>query len=140
MSTPEIMAGIKAESLDPSAKAKDSPNGSFLPLAQYSEFAALASNRAVKMQADSRSRKTKDMYDKLDRQEQRRKRWRWLRNLVSNVKSLIIFLIYLAVLVILCGAGWWAFTHMDEVKGWMGSKAKSEAPAQPPKVEAPAQP
>jgi serine/threonine protein kinase len=131
MSTPEIMAGIKSESIDPAAKAKDSPNGGFMPLAQYSEFASLATNRAVKMQADSRSRKTKDMYEKLDRQEQRRKRWRWLRNLVSNVKSLIIFLIYLAVLVILCGAGWWAFTHMDEVRGWIGGKAKAEAPAQP---------
>ncbi len=47
MSTPEIMAGIKSETIDPAAKAKDSPNGSFLPLAQYSEFAALATNRAV---------------------------------------------------------------------------------------------
>lgn len=131
MSTAEIMAGIKSESLDPAAKAKDTPNGSFMPLAQYSEFASLATNRAVKIQADSRSRKTKDMYEKLDREEQRRKRWRWLRNLGSNVKSLVIFLIYLAVLIILCGAGWYAFTHMDEVKGWVGNKAKAESPAQP---------
>jgi predicted Ser/Thr protein kinase len=131
MSTPEIMAGIKSETIDPAAKAKDSPNGSFLPLAQYAEFAALATNRAAKMQADSRSRKTKDMYEKLDRQDQRRKRWRWLRNLFSSVKSLVIFLIYLAVLVILCGAGWWAFTHMDDVKQMIGGKPKTEAPVQP---------
>jgi hypothetical protein len=71
------------------------------------------------------------MYEKLDRLEQRRKRWRWLRNLLGNVKNLIVFLIYLAVLVILCGAGWWAFTHMDEVKQMIGGKAKTEAPAQP---------
>jgi len=131
MSTPEIMAGIKSETIDAAAKAKDSPNGSFLPLAQYAEFAALATNRAAKMQADSRSRKTKDMYDKLDRQDQRRKRWRWLRNLTSSVKNLVVFLIYLAVLVILCGAGWYAFTHMDELKEKFGGKAKTEAPAQP---------
>ena len=131
MSTPEIMAGIKSETIDAAAKAKDSPNGSFLPLAQYAEFAALATNRAVKMQADSRSRKTKDMYEKLDRQDQHRKRWRWLRNLTSSVKNLVVFLIYLAVLVILCGAGWYAFTHMDELKEKIGGKAKTEAPAQP---------
>ena len=131
MSTPEIMAGIKSESIDPAAKAKDSPNGSFMPLAQYAEFASLATNRAAKMQADSRSRKTQDMYNKLDRQEQRRKRWRWLRNLGSSVKNLVVFLIYLAVLIIVCGVGWWGFTHMDQVRGMIGGKAKAEAPAQP---------
>jgi eukaryotic-like serine/threonine-protein kinase len=100
MSTPEIMAGIKAESLDPTAKAKESANGSFLPLMQYPEFAALASKRAVKMQAEAKSRVTQDIYAKLDRQEARRKRWRWLRNLVSNVKGLISLIFYLAVV---CG-------------------------------------
>ena len=79
MSTPEIMAGIKGETLDPTAKAKDAPNGTFLPLMQYAEFQALASNRAVKMQAEAKSRKTQDIYAKLDRQEARRKRWRWLK-------------------------------------------------------------
>jgi serine/threonine-protein kinase len=120
MSTPEIMAGIKGESLDPTAKAKDAPNGIFLPLAQYAEFESLATNRAVKMQAEARSRKTKDIYNQLDREDQRRKRWRWLRKLVGNVKSLIIFLVYLAVLVALCGGGWWAFTHMDLIKERLG--------------------
>jgi eukaryotic-like serine/threonine-protein kinase len=116
MSTAEVMAGIKSESLDAAAKAKDTPNGSFMPLAQYSEFATLASNRAVKMQADARSRKTKDIYQKLDREDQRRKRWRWLGKLVGNVKGLISFLIYLAVLIGLCWGGWFAFTHMDLIK------------------------
>jgi serine/threonine protein kinase len=99
MSTPEIMAGIKGESLDPTAKAKDSANGSFLPLMQYPEFAALASHRAVKMQAEAKSKATQDIYAKLDRQEARRKRWRWLKNLVSNVKGLISLVFYLAVVI-----------------------------------------
>ena len=120
MSTAEIMAGIKSESLDAAAKAKDTPNGSFMPLAQYSEFVTLSSNRAVKIQAEARSRKTKDIYDKLDREDQRRKRWRWLGKLVGNVKSLIIFLIYLAVLIGLCFGGWFAFTHMDLIKEKLG--------------------
>jgi serine/threonine-protein kinase len=99
MSTPEIMAGIKGEKLDPTAKAKDSANGTFLPLMQYPEFAALASHRAVKMQAEAKSRVTQDIYAKLDRQEARRKRWRWARNLVSNVKGLISLVFYLAVVI-----------------------------------------
>jgi predicted Ser/Thr protein kinase len=106
MSTPEIMAGIKGETLDPAAKAKDAPNGTFLPLMQYSEFESLASNRAVKMQAEAKSKKTLDIYAKLDRQEARRKRWRWVRKLFANVKGLVSLVVYLAVIGIICFAGW----------------------------------
>jgi eukaryotic-like serine/threonine-protein kinase len=118
MSTGEVMAGIKGDTLDIGAKAKDGLSGTFLPLAQYTEFASLASNRAAKVEADAKSKKTKDIYNKLDRADQRRKRWRWLKNLVGNVKSLIVFAIYLAVIAAVCGAGWYAFTHMDTVRGW----------------------
>jgi eukaryotic-like serine/threonine-protein kinase len=120
MSTGEVMAGIKGETLDPSAKAKEGAGGTFLPLAQYSEFASLASNRAAKLEANAKSRRTQDIYNKLDRQEQRRKRWRWLKNLIGNVKALISFALYLAVVVVVCGLGWWAFTHMDRVKEMLG--------------------
>ncbi|HEV8000984.1 MAG TPA: serine/threonine-protein kinase [Planctomycetaceae bacterium] len=106
MSTPEIMAGIKGETIDPAAKAKDSPSGSFLPLMQYTEFQALASHRAVKLQAEAKSRKTQDIYAKLDRQEARRKRWRWLGRLVSNVKGLVSLVIYLVIIVAICVGAW----------------------------------
>ena len=72
MSTPRNH-GRHQERVDRSGgQGQGLPSGSFMPLAQYAEFASLASNRAAKMQADSRSRKTQDMYNKLDRQEQRR--------------------------------------------------------------------
>jgi serine/threonine-protein kinase len=133
MSTPEVMAGIKGETLDPAAKAKDSPNGTFLPLAQYREFESLASNRAVKMQAEARSRKTQDIYNKLDKQEQRRKRWRWLKKLVGNVKGLISLVLYLAILGALGFGGYWALTHIDEIKGML-----SKQPTVPAATSAPA--
>jgi serine/threonine protein kinase len=127
MSTPEIMAGIKGETLDPTAKAKDSPNGTFLPLMQYSEFEALASNRAVKIKADAKSRRTQDIYAKLDRQEARRKRWRWLRNLVSNVKGLVSLVVYLVVIVALCVAGWqYGIPYARE--HWLNPQPSASAP------------
>ena len=127
MSTPEIMAGIKSETLDPTAKAKDSPNGTFLPLMQYSEFEALASNRAVKMKADAKSRRTQDIYAKLDRQEARRKRWRWLRTLVSNVKGLVSLVVYLVVIVALCVAGWqYGLPYARE--HWLNPQPSASAP------------
>jgi len=137
MSTPEIMAGIKGETIDPSAKAKDSPNGTFLPLMQYSEFQALASNRAVKMQAEAKSRKTQDIYAKLDRQEARRKRWRWLKNLVANVKGFVGFIVYLTVI---CVIGYAALAY-----GWPYLRdhvlhPENAAPATAPPAGAPTAP
>ncbi len=130
MSTPEIMAGIKAETIDPAAKAKDSPNGSFLPLMQYAEFQALAANRAVKMQADAKSRKTQDIYAKLDKQEARRKRWRWLRTLTSNVKGFVSLVVYLAVIVGVCFAAWqWGIPMLREkLSGNMANPPAAGAP------------
>jgi serine/threonine-protein kinase len=134
MSTAEVMAGIKGEYLDPAAKAKDTPSGAFLPLAQYREFESLATNRAVKMQAEARSRKTRDIYNELDKEDQRRRRWRWLKKLVGNLKSLISFILYLAVLGVVCFAGYWALTNIDRIKGWLNPQpapaaAASSAPA-----------
>jgi eukaryotic-like serine/threonine-protein kinase len=140
MSTPEIMAGIKGETLDPSAKAKDSPNGSFLPLMQYSEFEALASNRAVKLKADAKSRKTQDIYAKLDRQEARRKRWRWLKKLVANVKGLVSLIVYLAVIVgVLYGALAFGWPYLrDHVLHPEAPAASNPAPAAPAATAPPA--
>ncbi|MGE3314547.1 MAG: serine/threonine protein kinase [Planctomycetaceae bacterium] len=108
MSTGEIMAGIKAETLDINAKAKDSPNGSFLPLAQFREFDSLVQKRTVKAEAEAKSQKTRKLYDKLDRQEARRRRWRFLGRWISNVRDLINFVIYLAVLAGI-GYGIWVY-------------------------------
>jgi len=99
MSTGEVMAGIKSETLDVTAKAKDSPNGSFLPLAQFREFESLMQHRLVKAEAEAKSQKTRSLYDKLDRQEARRKRWRFLKRWVENIRGLISLIVYLAVIV-----------------------------------------
>jgi eukaryotic-like serine/threonine-protein kinase len=143
MSTPEIMAGIKAETLDPTAKAKDAPNGTFLPLMQYGEFEALASNRAVKMKADAKSRKTQDIYAKLDRQEARRKRWRWAKKLVGNVKGIISLIVYLAVIGAICFAAWqYGLPYLrDHVINRQSNAPAASAPASnTPPESTPAQP
>jgi hypothetical protein len=58
------------------------------------------------MQAEAKSRKTQDIYAKLDRQEARRKRWRWLKNFVGHVKGLVSLIVYLVVIGAVCFAGW----------------------------------
>jgi eukaryotic-like serine/threonine-protein kinase len=138
MSTGEIMAGIKGETLDPAAKAKDGPNGTFMPLIQYAEFESLASNRAAKLKADAKSRKTQEIYAKLDKQEQRRKRWRFLRNWVSNFKSLVGLLIYLAIFIALIGAGFWALTNHETIRGWFNSSPDAASQSTPQAAPQPA--
>jgi len=144
MSTPEIMAGIKGETIDPTAKAKDAPNGTFLPLMQYAEFEALASNRAVKMQAEAKSKKTQGIYEKLERQEMRRRRWRWLRNLVGHVKGLVSLIVYLAVIGAVCFAGWqYGIPKLREMINGQSKAPAATAPAPAttaPPSTAPAQP
>jgi hypothetical protein len=133
MSTPEIMAGIKGETLDPTAKAKDAPNGTFLPLMQYPEFQALASNRAVKMQAEAKSKKTQGIYAKLERQELRRRRWRWLRNLLANVKGIVSLIVYLAVIVAVCFAAWqYGIPKLREMINGQSNAPAATAPAPAP--------
>ncbi len=108
MSTGEVMAGIKGDKLDLTAKAKDSANGSFLPLAQYKEFDSLVQQRQVRTEAAAKSEKTKKLYDKLDRQEARRRRWRFLGRWLGNVKDIVNFILYLAIIIGI-GYGIYAF-------------------------------
>src|SRR5580700_3570881 len=138
MSTPEVMAGIKGETLDPTAKAKDAPNGTFLPLMQYPEFQALASNRAVKMQADAKSKKTQGIYAKLERQELRRRRWRWLRNLLANVKGIVSLIVYLAVIVAVCFAAWQY--GIPKLREMINGQSNAPAPAATAPAPAPTAP
>jgi len=110
MSTVQILQGIKGEMLDMKTKAKESAQGSFLPLAQYIEFASVVEKRVVKNKAESRSKGLQNQFAKLDKQESRRKRWRWLKNLVEMAKGGVSLLIWLAIVAAIIGAaviwGW----------------------------------
>jgi serine/threonine-protein kinase len=110
MSTVQILQGIKGEMLGMKSKAKESAQGSFLPLAQYVEFASVVEKRVVKNKAESRSKGLHDQFAKLDKQESRRKRWRWLKNLVEMAKGGVSLLIWLAIVAAVIGAavifGW----------------------------------
>ena len=108
MSTAQILQGVRTEVLDLKAKAKVSAKDKFLPLSQYPEFSSLMGKRAIRAQAQSKAGSLKDEFAKLDRQDRRRKRWRWLRNLTSNVKGIIGLIIWLAFALGVIGGGGYA--------------------------------
>lgn len=120
MTTHQVRQGLKSGQLDVKARAKTDRDGDMMPLAYYPEFESLAQARAVQARTDSRSKSMQDVYAKLDAQDQRRKKWRWLKNLTDQTKGLVGLIIYLVVvLALLAGGGWliWAY-GIDWVKGF----------------------
>lgn len=97
MTTAQVMQGIRGGLLGLTAKAKEGQAGTFLPLAQFKEFASSMNNIAVKEAAVKQSTGMKDQFAKLDKQHRRRNRWRWLGNLLSNVKGGVGLILWLAL-------------------------------------------
>ena len=103
MTTRQVQQGILAEVFDVKAQAqKKGQGGGFLPLAAYNEFQTLMKKRLAKTTDTVKADHMKDMYAKIDKEDRRRKRWRWLKNLTENVLggfSLIIYLVLIAAVV-----------------------------------------
>lgn len=108
MTTRQVQQGIRASIFDVKAKAqKKDGGGGFLPLAAYPEFQDLVKKRLVKEETTVRKESMKDMYARIDKEDRRRKRWRWLKNTSENLLGgfgLIVYLVLVAA--ILFGAYW----------------------------------
>ncbi len=106
MNTSQVMRGLKMETLDLKTKAKTSAKGAFLPLAQYPDFESAMQGKVVKAQANARSQGMKSAFAKIDKQEKRRKRWRWFWNMLAAIKGGIGLIIWLAIIGAVIGAGY----------------------------------
>lgn len=112
MTTRQVQQGILSEILDVKAQAqKKGEKAGFLPLAAFSEFQDLMKKRLVKTQDGVRKDNMKDMYAKLDKEDRRRKRWRWLKNFTENILGGFSLIIYLILVAALIGAGYWGIVH-----------------------------
>ena len=110
---------VKAGILTAKAKAKASADGSYLPLAQYPEFTEAVEEQLVKQTASARQRDMKSLYQQVEKDQSRLKRWRWITSKIRGAVgfgSLVIFLSIVGVLV------WVLFTYGVEVFNWLGSK------------------
>ena len=97
MPTPQVLQGVKSKMFDLKTQAKTSAAGTFLPLAQYPELARAIAFSVISSNAEAKSVRMHNVYEKLDRQEMRRKRWRWLRNLIEAAKGGVSLLIWLGI-------------------------------------------
>ncbi len=119
MNTHKVRQAIKAEMLGLDAKARKTPDGEFVPLAHFPEFEAEMHSRAVRANVEKKGRSLADEFDRLDRQERRRRRWKWLRNLFDQGRGLVGLLIYLALVVGGVFAAFaWGWPWLKETMGW----------------------
>jgi hypothetical protein len=73
-------------------------NGPCRALGSYKEFEAVMKKQRVEAKARTKSEQFRDFYQQIDRDERRRRRWRWIRNLFSTLGGWVRLLIWLALL------------------------------------------
>jgi len=106
MSTSRIRQAIDGKLIDLKAKAKQQQDDSFMPLAQFAEFEPSIKKRFSQARSGTGSG-LQGIYQKLDKQHQRRKKWRSLSFLFRSAMGWVWLTVFLAVLVGL-GLGAWS--------------------------------
>jgi serine/threonine-protein kinase len=94
-------------------------NGPYRALGSYKEFESAMKKQRVEARARSKSEQFRDFYQQIDREERRRRRWRWVRNMFATLGGWVRLLIWLAVLA---GAGVGAYYGITYGLKWMNEK------------------
>ena len=128
MQASQIQQMVKAELLDLRASAKRGEKGEFLPLAQYDEFQDFMKKRLAKQSAQARGVNLKEMYAKIEKEQKRRKVFRWIREKVEGTLGGIGFVLYLAVIAAVLYAIYLAFPF---ARDFVASKIGLEPPKVP---------
>ncbi len=115
MTTTKVRQAIAGKLLDLKARAKQNENELFQPLAQFAEFEPAMKKRLTQARSDGRGGGLKDIYQKLDKQHQSRRRWRSLSFLFRSVMGWVWLTVALAILI-LGSLGLWAL--FDAEASW----------------------
>jgi serine/threonine-protein kinase len=101
--TGEVIALIRSPDFDPHMQASRTLNGGYRDVGTYREFQAIVVGRVARDTADRRTASFRSLYEKIDAEEKKRKKRRWIRDFVSGLTGWVAVLFWLGVLVI--GAG-----------------------------------
>ncbi|MEZ6045445.1 MAG: hypothetical protein R3C11_07640 [Planctomycetaceae bacterium] len=116
-STEQVVKGIKAGMFDKRARAREGNKGQFIPLTQYVEFQGMMHQRIAQDNANQRGKQTAQQYEKLAKQYDRQKRWKWVGNMFRGLIGGLGLIIYLVIIVVVLVAGWVAFLFREELMG-----------------------
>lgn len=109
MTTDQVRKAIAGKLLDLKARAKQSQSESFLPLSQFPEFERGMQQRIARAKSDQKGSGLKQIYQKIDEQDRRRKRWRFVSYHARGLMSWVGLVVMLAVLVLIGLGLWWLF-------------------------------
>jgi len=101
--TQQVLTAIRNDIIDVKAKARSSKRQDYLPLSQFPEFTTAMESKVIKDRAQSKAGNMKDIYAKIDKQEKRRRRLKWLFNLTENAIGSIGLIVLIACII---GAGY----------------------------------
>ncbi len=122
MSTSRVRQAIDGKLLDLKARAKQKQSDSFMPLANFAEFEPLIKKRIAQSRSSGGSG-LKNIYQKLDKQHQRQKKWRALNFLFRSAMGWVWLTVFLAVVVVASLGAWsiWGETlgpKLQELFNW----------------------
>lgn len=125
MSTPQVLQGIKSDKLNARTQAAVSSKGPFLPLAQIPVFEADARKMLTRQTAKSRDTNLAAQYEKLARQYERRKWWRFFGRLVDGTLGIVGLLIWVGIVAV---AGFGLYLTIPWVYGLIASNVGLTSP------------
>ncbi|MFO1094879.1 MAG: serine/threonine-protein kinase [Planctomycetaceae bacterium] len=106
-STQQVLAAMKSDRLDATARIARDPKDPFVPFAQFPEFAAESHKLATRTKSKSKEKTLAGQYAKIEKQYRRQKWWRLLARFRDGTMGLVGLILYLAIVAcIVIGAIW----------------------------------
>jgi serine/threonine-protein kinase len=119
MSTGSVLKRINAGMLTAKAKCKASADGSYLPLAQFPEFADAIEEQLARKTAVIKKQDMQSLYKQVEKAEKRRYRWRWVANKFRGMVGAVSLIIWLALIGIVV---WLGFAYGKAGFYWLGDR------------------
>jgi serine/threonine protein kinase len=114
----EVVTLIKNDSIRSETRLARTEAGPFRPLGSFHELSNLIHARTIKADADRKGQKYRKLYEQIEAEDARRRRWRWLDNLLGRFTGFVGFLIWMAIVAGICLGAYFAFKewilpHLD---------------------------
>jgi hypothetical protein len=98
MGVDKLIGMIKNATVTAKTQASRNYKEGFRNLATYNEFTSLLQAQAITKKADKKGEKFRSLYAKIEKEEERRYRRRWLHNLYLSMGGFVGMLIWLIIL------------------------------------------
>jgi serine/threonine-protein kinase len=108
----DVVTLVKNGTLAVNTKLCRTQNGNYRPLNTFPELNQVMKAQVVKAEADRKGQKYREIYAKIEKEDQRRRRWRWLKGYVGQVGGFVGFLIWMAVVIGIIVGGFFLFTKV----------------------------